>query len=231
MLSLEKKFEQFFRDRFNHLLILIITLLLASPLLRLHQGGGVVAAFFALLFAISNIFILRIMVKHPAKFWTAAIIFFSVFASDLIAKHLGVSWLEKLIVFSDGVYVVFLMIFLTRLFQILFNEKKVTHDSIKGGICIYLLFGILWGVMYRMLYYFDPTAFIFQGSTAINLFYFSYVTLTTVGYGDIVPASRLAETLAFMEAVTGQIFLAVFIARLMGLHIAHVIGRQGVDRE
>jgi voltage-gated potassium channel Kch len=85
--------------------------------------------------------------------------------------------------------------------------------------------------MYRMLYYFDPTAFIFQGSTAINLFYFSYVTLTTVGYGDIVPASRLAETLAFMEAVTGQIFLAVFIARLMGLHIAHVIGRQGVDRE
>jgi hypothetical protein len=230
-MNLEKKFERFFNDRFNYLLILIVTLLLASPLLRLHQGGSIVSAFFALLFAVSNIFILRIMVRHPSKFWIAAAIFFSVFAFDLLAKHLGVSWLDKMVVFSDGVYIVFLILFLTRLFQILFNEKKVTHDSIKGGICIYLLFGITWGVMYRMLYYFDPTSFLFQGSTAMNLFYFSYVTLTTVGYGDIVPASRLAETLAFMEAVTGQIFLAVFIARLMGLHIAHVISKGGEDRE
>ncbi len=230
MISLEKKFEQFFQDRFNYLLLLIVTLLLASPLLRLHGGGGVASAFLALLFAASNILILRIMVERPARFWTAAVVFFSVFAFDLIAKRLGVSWADKAIIFADIVYIIFLAIFLSSLFRSLFNEKKVTHDSIKGGICIYLLLGILCGVMYRILYYFDPGAFIFQGTTAINLFYFSYVTLTTVGYGDIVPASRLAETLAFMEAVMGQIFLAVFIARLMGLHIAHVISQKSEDK-
>jgi len=230
MLSLEKKFEQFFQDRFNYLLLLIVTLLLASPLLRLHGGGGVASACLGLLFAASNILILRIMVERPVRFWLAAGIFFLVFAFDLIAKRLGVVWADKVIIFADIVYILFLMVFLNYLFRSLFNEKKVTHDSIKGGICIYLLFGIMWGVMYRILYYFDPAAFTFQGSTAINLFYFSYVTLTTVGYGDIVPASRVAETLAFMEAVMGQIFLAVFIARLMGLHIAHVISQKSEDK-
>ncbi|MFH1799345.1 MAG: potassium channel family protein [Candidatus Omnitrophota bacterium] len=231
MLNLEKKFEQFFRDRFNYLLILIIMLLLASPLLRLHQGGGIASVFFVLIFAALNIFILRIMIERPARFWAASVFFFSVCAFDLIAKNLGPGWSDGAVIFADVVYIVFLAIFLSHLFRALFNEKKVTHDSIKGGICIYLLLGIMWGVMYRILYFFDPGAFIFQDSTAINLFYFSYVTLTTVGYGDIVPTSRVAETLAFMEAVMGQVFLAVFIARLMGLHIAHVIGKKGEDRE
>lgn len=81
-------------------------------------------------------------------------------------------------------------------------------------------------MIYRVLHFFDPQAFIFQSDAVPNLVYFSYVTLTTVGYGDIMPASRMAEPLSFMEAVMGQMFLAIFIARLMGLYIAHVIGHR-----
>jgi voltage-gated potassium channel Kch len=226
MLNLEKRFERFFRDRFNYLLILITILLLASPLLRLREGGGFALAFLALIFSVSNIFILRIMIERTGRFWLASAIFFLVFAFDFFVKHLRPDWADRAIIFSDIVYIVFLAIFLNYLFHYLFHTQKVTQDSIKGGVCIYLLLGILWGVMYQIVYYFDPGAFNFQENTARNLFYFSYVTLTTVGYGDVVPASRLAETLAFLEAVSGQIFLAVFIARLMGLHIAHLVTRK-----
>jgi voltage-gated potassium channel Kch len=52
------------------------------------------------------------------------------------------------------------------------------------------------------------------------MFYFSFVTLATLGYGDIVPATRLTETLVILEAIAGQIFLAVYIARLLGMHMA-----------
>ncbi len=55
-----------------------------------------------------------------------------------------------------------------------------------------------------------------------QLIYFSMCTLTTVGYGDIVPVARFARTLAWLEAVTGQLYLAILVARLVGLQIANV---------
>ena len=60
-----------------------------------------------------------------------------------------------------------------------------------------------------------------------NLFYFSYTTLTTLGYGDIVPANRITEMLASMESIVGQVFLAVFMARLLGAHISQEGSVQG----
>jgi hypothetical protein len=65
------------------------------------------------------------------------------------------------------------------------------------------------------------TAMKFGGSETIFAVYFSYVTLTTLGYGDITPLSGAARTLAIVEATTGQIYLAVLVARLVGLHVAH----------
>lgn len=225
MKSWEQKFEDFFKNRFNHLLLLIVLLLLTAPFLRLAHSGGphFFPLCYGLIFLASNLLILKIMAHRPSRFWLSAVLFTAVFCFDVVVKRLGLSWSEWTLIVSDAGYVVFLAIFLNYLFRSLFNEKKVTSDSIKGGICIYLLLGVLWGIIYRILEFCDPAAFAPKGEAVRNLFYFSYVTLTTVGYGDIVPASYLAQTLAFMEAVTGQIFLAVFIARLMGLHIAHVV--------
>jgi voltage-gated potassium channel Kch len=145
---------------------------------------------------------------------------------DIVVQRTEAAWADGFVIVADIAYVIFLAVFLRYLMQYLFNEKKVSDESIKGGICIYLLLGVTWGIIYRILHFFDPAAFLSQGQIVPNLFYFSYVTLTTVGYGDIVPATRFAQTLAFMEAVTGQMFIAIFIARLMGLHIAHVVSRK-----
>jgi hypothetical protein len=112
------------------------------------------------------------------------------------------------------------------------DEAQVTLDTILGGVCIYLLLGVLWSVAYSFLEYLEPGSYWLAGAplpAALQadefrleeLIYFSFVTLTTVGYGDIVAKTNPARALAAAEAVTGSLFLAVFIARLVGLHMVH----------
>ncbi len=226
MLNLEKRLEKIFLNRFNHLLVLIVVLLLAIPFARSTGQRGVADLFVMVVFAASNILILRIMIVRPRRFWVSAAIILAVITADGVVQLTDALWAEKFMIVADIAYVIFLTVFLQYLIKFLFNEKKVTDDSIKGGICTYLLLGVTWGIVYRLLLFFDPAAFLVQGQAGPNLFYFSYVTLTTVGYGDIVPATHFAQTLAFMEAVTGQMFIAIFIARLMGLHIAHVVSKK-----
>ena len=105
------------------------------------------------------------------------------------------------------------------------RDGKVTRDRLAAAICVYLLIGVTWGMFFALQ---ETTV---PGSLSIGLdapgadvdqeaIYFSFVTLTTLGYGDIAPISAPARILAIIEAIIGQIYLAVMIARLVGLHIA-----------
>ena len=109
----------------------------------------------------------------------------------------------------------------------LFRTTEVDADMLVGSFCIYLLLGMIFAFAYLFL---DATGDAFryiseaehgEGKSAFrDLMYYSYVTLTTLGYGDIVPISAPAKALAVFEAVCGQFYLAVLVARLLGLHIA-----------
>ena len=68
-----------------------------------------------------------------------------------------------------------------------------------------------------------------QAFTAAEMVYYSFVTLTTLGYGDIVPVSPSARALATLEALTGQLYLTVLVARLVGLHITHASRRRSAE--
>lgn len=101
----------------------------------------------------------------------------------------------------------------------IFTAKRVTLDTIGLALCTYILLGYLWVLFYIPVVELDPDAFsvAFEPeSTGNSLRYFSYVTLTTLGYGDISPVSPIARTLAILEALTGTLFLAVLISRLVG---------------
>ena len=122
-----------------------------------------------------------------------------------------------------GTYTLFygicLLIFLHRIF----SETTVTIDSIQGGIAIYFLSGVFWAFLYQTLLLFDPDAILFSDHVPgafSDLIYFSFVTMTTLGYGDIMPISRMAKNMAVLEAVWGQTYLAVLVARLVGLHLS-----------
>jgi len=106
----------------------------------------------------------------------------------------------------------------------------VTADTIAGAVCAYLLLGVVWAFAFSMIELARPGAFLVNGAPMAaptgtpkilrqELLYMSLVTLSTVGYGDIVPALPPARMLAVLEAVTGQIYLAVLIGGLVGMHM------------
>lgn len=99
----------------------------------------------------------------------------------------------------------------------MFYSQVVTVDTILGGISIYFLLGYLWACMFILIESFNPQAF--TTISRIELLYFSFTTITTLGYGDITPQSELAMVLATLEAIVGQMYVTIFIARLVGLHI------------
>lgn len=103
-----------------------------------------------------------------------------------------------------------------------------TADKIYA-FCVYLLIGYAWAFGYAIIDELQPGSFSSPGGVnpvdyitrVMQMRYFSFITLTTVGYGDIVPQSHAARTFATLEAVVGQIYLTVLVARLVGLHIVH----------
>jgi hypothetical protein len=107
------------------------------------------------------------------------------------------------------------------------RQKNVTHDMIFGAVCGYLLVGVSWAFTYSFLAFFEPESFSMAASGPTNegdvlpdFFYYSFVTLTTLGYGDITPVGPFARSLSTLEAIIGQIYLTVLVARLVGVHIS-----------
>jgi hypothetical protein len=97
----------------------------------------------------------------------------------------------------------------------------VTTRRIQGAISVYLLLGFTWAEAYELVALWHPGAFAmaFGGRTSNQWTYYSFVTLTTMGYGDIMPVHPLARALAVLEALTGQLYLAILLARLVSLEI------------
>lgn len=124
----------------------------------------------------------------------------------------------------------FLVFTTVVVFASVLRPGPVTGDRIAGSIAVYLLLGLVWALLYGMTAIIDPASFRLPADLARSFgspgseyafIYYSFVTLTTLGYGEITPANHWSQTFAWMEAVTGQLFLAILIARMVGLHIAH----------
>lgn len=99
----------------------------------------------------------------------------------------------------------------------------VSMARVLGAIAVYLLLGIGWANAYQVSDHVFPGSFVASTAQPVKVadwMYFSFVTLTTVGYGDIVPVHRVARSLATAEALTGQLFIAVLLARLVSLEVS-----------
>lgn len=103
--------------------------------------------------------------------------------------------------------------------------NDISLNRIVGAVCVYLLLGVMWSIAYSVLEYLQPGSF--KGltelaSTAWNpdWIYFSFVTITTLGYGDITPLTQTAKSLTFSEAIVGQFYIAVLVAGLVSAYIS-----------
>jgi hypothetical protein len=108
-----------------------------------------------------------------------------------------------------------------------FRAGPVDRHRIFGAIAVYILIGLAWSEAYSALAIARPGDFSSSGSAASDperWLYYSFVTLTTVGYGDITPVGQLARSLAVMEALTGQLYPAILLARLVALEVGSRTG-------
>ncbi len=104
----------------------------------------------------------------------------------------------------------------------IYRHESVTAATISGAISVYLFLGIGWALAFETVLLLDPDAFrgldlVSAGELSTELFYFSFTTITTIGYGDLVPLSEAARSLAVTEGIVGQLYLVVLVARFVGL--------------
>lgn len=127
---------------------------------------------------------------------------------------------ELTLLVSQIFYVIFFSIAIVAIAKRISDSEIVDNSVISGSICIYLLLGIIWFFFYQIIYLFDSNAFSHPEEIKgrLSLFYFSFTTLTTVGYGDISPINPFGMTFANLEAIIGQLYPAIIIARLVGLY-------------
>jgi len=127
-------------------------------------------------------------------------------------------------VWSQALSIVLLAVFVALVLVQVFRDGPITSYRIQGAIVVYLLIGLTWSAAYNLLFHVVPGAFTFAqaqpvGSGEGGLTYFSFVTLTTLGYGDITPLHPTARSLVIAEALLGQLYPAILIARLVSLEL------------
>jgi len=126
------------------------------------------------------------------------------------------SRLSMIVAFSFGTVLYFYIVFL--LVKYLLSIRVVTAELIYCAISTYLLIGIGWAGIYTIVEGISPGSFSGKSDT-VDLLYFSFVTLTTVGFGDVVPLSILGKRLAVFEAAMGSIYMAIIVAMIVGRFI------------
>jgi hypothetical protein len=123
------------------------------------------------------------------------------------------------------VSLLFIAFVIVHLFLFILRSPQVDSEVLCAGIATYLLMGVFWGFAHMLTNQLVPRSYVFAGDTdfrhvmtRFEALYFSFITLTTVGYGDIMPASRAARMLTVLEATTGMFYVTVLIGRLVALY-------------
>src|SRR5262249_42857911 len=142
-------------------------------------------------------------------------------------------WPGHLFVIRHGTRAFFVGFVIVALLWHLFRPRRITFDTISASLCVYLLLGILWANVYTMIEMAAPGSFLDNSrpddlptsvagleARSLRMLYFSYVTLSSVGYGDIVPRTTLARMCAVTEAIMGQGYLLVMVSRLVAIQVS-----------
>ncbi|MBW1932626.1 MAG: two pore domain potassium channel family protein [Deltaproteobacteria bacterium] len=206
------------RGRFLFLLISILLLLILSPLLDNFIGLKFLLNIFMTAIFISGVYAVSqkkiymlitaaLAIPMLASLWSAYFIKIPYF--QLTGQICGVLCMAFMVI-----------IILSHIIRV----KNVTADVIFGAIVVYLLMALMWSFMYSVVEDLHPGSFIIpEGPIKDSRFlftYFSFVTLATLGYGDVTPLTAPACSLSIIEAIIGQIYLVVVVAWLVGMFVS-----------
>ncbi|MHC4553397.1 MAG: potassium channel family protein [Planctomycetota bacterium] len=217
MINWEKTLE----NKYNHLLGTEIFILIAYPAIQ-----GIEEHFPIISLLLLTALAPALYVALPRKFFVALLSLGIITYLFRLYAHLGNKTLtEEATLLILIVYAIFFLLVIISLIGRISSNSVVTADTIKGGISIYFLLGFFWSTLYLILLTIEPTQDailrnLVYDNRGFDCYYYSFTTLTTLGYGDIVPVNYYARILATLEAVVGPVYLAIFVAQIVGLNIA-----------
>jgi hypothetical protein len=204
------------------LLVALALLFLSSPFIEGLRNGDLIEALLVTLVLVSSV----LAVGGRRRTLVSAVL--------LVIPVVAGKWGNRLWpdVVTAELYLIPALVFLTyiiiNLLRFILRAPRVNTEVLCAGIAGYLLMGLLWIMAYLLVAKITPDAFAMSGGPTdqhtmdgFTAFYFSFATLTTIGYGDITPVSRVARMLSVMEAVTGMFYVALLISRLVALHTSN----------
>jgi ion channel len=225
------------RYRFQFLLAALFAMILALPLLPVLGSWSRYAAlfFFALM--------LLAAVIAVAQKRNTGIVALGLFLIAIVLKIIGIGYQTDPLLVADHTFsALFMGTAILLILRSVFTGGHVTLNTICAALSVYLLLAVLWASLYALVELIEPGSFAYNtaigGETPSMQFgqdrsvipiYFSLVTLTTLGYGDITPVSPAASMLAVVEAVVGQFYLTVLVAWLVGMYITDTMKSKAKD--
>lgn len=209
------------QNNFVYLFFSLITLLFSAAML-VEFPGSLGEDIFSVIILLMLLVSLKSLHTDATWKWTAY---------SIIISFVVLSVLAKLFPHQATIYLILVLLlgFFIRVFIIaskqVFYVGDVDANKIIGSLTLYILLGLIWAVIYLLLLAMDPNAF--SGIEMSNwqqgfsrVAYYSFVTLTTLGYGDILPTNHIAEFFVYIEAIIGVFYMAIIVSSLLSLHLA-----------
>ena len=211
--------EGVFRYSVAHFLVALVVLLVTIPLVDEIFAGELIES------ALITVVLLSAVVAVGGR--RRSLVFgILLVAPAVVSKWAAHFWPQYVPVeFTQASAILFLAFVTLRLLHFILTAPRVNSEVLCAGIAAYLILGLTWAFAYLLTAGLNPKAFAFTVAADPNptmvrfqAMYFSFVTLTTVGYGDVVPVSKVARLLAITESTAGMFFATILIARLVALY-------------
>ncbi len=213
--------------KYGYLVTALILLLAFSPLIVINRAWSLAIATLT-----SAILVACIYAASPRRLSITLGLVLAI--TDLVIGQVAAVEGWQLLYFAQFVLGMAIMLYAVGvLLQAILGGGRVTIETLQAALCVYLLLGMIWSHLYSLTQLLwpdairvtiDPTAptdgYKLLKYEFLHMLYFSYATLTTVGMESVVPVSNVARMLVCFEAITGQVYLTMLIARLVGMHIA-----------
>ena len=209
------------RNNFSYLLVALLIFIIVLPV---AYDLELISLRFSRFLAITSMLIVGIWsLRGAGRLYSVGML---VVISGIILSVLSIARDNNTLhVVSELALFVFLALAIFNTLRQVAVGNDISPNRIIGATCVYLMLGVLWSVAYSVLDYSQPGSFAGLTEPASPAWnpdwvYFSFVTITTLGYGDILPLTQSARSLAFAEAIVGQFYIAVLVAGLVGAYIS-----------
>jgi voltage-gated potassium channel len=240
--------------RFSVLLAALMAGLAIRPFFETYETASVIFTIFLAATLLGCLFALGLQKGNDTSGRRVSPLFIiasSLGAFGMFGREVALHYPSRiLILLITGCWVSFLVIVGVSILGRALRTKRVTFDTISAALCVYMLMGLAWAFIFSNIYIFDTHSFSFpphetMGHTPTELFhhtvsafmYYSYVTLASIGYGDITPVSPPARALSALEGISGQFYVAILVASLVGIRISQAMQdeadeiREAADRD